>query len=188
MYTVWGLLAGLFELVGSFPYLIAILKRQTRPSRATWIIWSIVAIITFVSYHASGAQETLWQPGVAVFFNLLFAILSFTYGTGGKTKADILCFIGAVLSLSLWYITSNPVVALTSIVITAAIGSVPTIIKSYRHPELENTLAWSLWTLAATSNLLAIRDWHYAIVIYPLQAFLAVGTITILVVRKRLRQ
>jgi hypothetical protein len=179
-----GYIAGFFEGIGALPYLYSMIRKRTKPSRTTWFIWSGVSIILFLTYYLSGARETLWQPGIAVLFNLLFAILSLKYGVGGTNRLDIFCFVGAIISLVLWAFTKNPVVGMTIIVIIAIIGSIPTIIKVSKHPESEDKITWLCWSLGAILNLFAIKSWTYEIAFYPIQAAVILSLIFLLLLRQ----
>ncbi len=181
--AVFGYISGFFEGVGALPYLYSIIRKETKPSRTTWFIWSAVSIILFLTYYLSGARETLWQPGIAVLFNLIFAILSLKYGVGGTSKLDIFCFVGAAVSLILWFFTRNPIVGMTIIVIVAIIGSIPTILKAYKNPESEDKITWLLWSAGAILNLFAIKSWTYAIIFYPIQAAVILTLIFVLLMR-----
>ena len=184
-HTTFGYVSGVLEGIGALPYLYSILNGQTKPSRATWLIWSMVGIILFITYYLSGARETLWQPGIAVLFNLTFATLSLKYGVGGTTKLDILCFIGVAIALFFWAITSSPVVGMTIIVIIATIGSIPTILKVYKDSQSENKSTWLFWVLANIANLLAIKSWSYEIIFYPIESTLVISFIYFLLIRKK---
>lgn len=183
-FILFGCIAGFLEIIGTLPYYATIFSKKTKPSRATWFIWSILSIVLFATYYSSGARETLWQPGLAMFFNASFAILSLKYGVGGTTKLDIFCFLGALLSLTLWYITQDPVVGLTVIIVVAVIGSIPTIVKVWKDPQTENSTTWLLWALANVANLFAIRSWDYEIALYPIEATIVISLIFFLTLRK----
>ncbi len=168
-HEVWGYISGVLEWLWALPYLIAILLWKIQPSRTTWFIWSGVSIILFITYYYSWAQETLWQPWVAIGFNMLFALLSLKYWVGGTTKLDLFCFWGSILSLIVWYFTSNPVIALTMIVTIAFIGAIPTMIKTYHNPQSESSLTWFIWTSSSIANILAISTWSFAIAFFPIE-------------------
>ncbi|MFA6550331.1 MAG: hypothetical protein WCT36_03185 [Candidatus Gracilibacteria bacterium] len=188
MHQFIGITSGLFEFVGGFTYAYSIIKGKTKPSRATWFIWSLAGIMIFSTYYASGAETTLWQPAAALLWNITFALLSLKFGVGGLLKTDIFCFIGSLFSMLLWILTKNPVIALTCIVAVGAIGSIPTILKVYKSPMKEDLKTWTLWFLAAFLNVIAIDKFSYAIAVYPLECVIVIGVIFGLVARKKLRR
>lgn len=181
-----GYLSGTFEFVGALPYLHSIINKKTKPNRATWLIWSLVSVILFCTYYLSGARATLWQPGAAVLFNVVFAFLAFRHsGMSRVGKLDAGCFLGAMLALIAWGLTRNPLIGMTVIVIVAIIGSVPTILKVYENPGSEDRLTWLLWSLAALANLFAVKSWTFAIALYPIEVAVVIPLIFALNLRKK---
>jgi hypothetical protein len=95
--------------------------------------------------------------------------LSTKYGEGGTAdKTDIICLIGGILSIVLWIITGNPLLALILNLAIDQFALIPTIKKSYLRPEGENFWAWFGTSLGDFINLLAIEKFLFSIVIYPL--------------------
>ena len=184
MHQIIGIISGLLEFIGGFTYAYAIIKGKTKPSRATWFIWSLAGVMIFSTYYASGAETTLWQPAAAVLWNIAFAFLSLKFSIGGLTKTDIFCFVGSLLSALLWALTNNPVIALTWIVTVGAIGSIPTIVKVHKNSTKEDSLTWALWFSAAFLNVIAINKFSYANAVYPVECAVVIGVIFGLVGRK----
>jgi len=75
-----GEIAGYVNLIAYFPYFVSIIKGDTKPSKTTWWIWSILEIMLSSSYIASGAESTKWLPIAGFVGMLLTAILSVWYG------------------------------------------------------------------------------------------------------------
>lgn len=184
-HIIAGYISWIFELIWVLPYLFSIITKKTQPSRVTWFVYSLVGIILFLTYYLSWARETLWQPWVAVLFNITFAVLSIKYWTWWATKLDKSCILGVLITLIAWYITKDPVIGMTFIVIVAIIGSIPTIVKVYTNPETEDSLTWVIWALAWIINLFAIKTWHYEIIFYPIEVAVVVSTICALILRKK---
>ena len=59
---VVGKVAGAISLAGSVPYVLSTLRGQTRPNRATWIIWAMVGAVMASSYYATGGGPSIWVP------------------------------------------------------------------------------------------------------------------------------
>ena len=88
MYKLIGVFAGIISMIAFVPYIISILKKETQPSRASWIIWTVVALMILSSYKMSGAVETIWVPVSYFLGPFVVAILSVKYGVGGWTRMD----------------------------------------------------------------------------------------------------
>ena len=179
-----GGVAGIIAFSAYVIYIIAVLKGTTTPSRATWFIWSVLGIIIGLSYFFSGARTTIWVPLGEVLGPLVIAILAIKYGEGGWTKLDRFCIFGSAISLALWGISGSPIVGLLSSVTVDIIAAIPTIVKSYKRPDGEDKLAWTMTFVANFLNLFAIDRWVFAVLLYPIYSSIVDGTITALLYRR----
>ncbi len=180
-----GMAAGALSLLAFVPYIIAILRGQTRPNRVTWWIWATTGAVLLASYHFSGADTTIWVPASYFVASLATALLSIRYGEGGATPLDRGCLLGAGAGLLLWWWFDAPVVALVTTLGVDFAGAVPTIRKAWIAPHTEDRLAWALFLAGNALNLIAVDRWEFAIAVYPVYFLLASGTISLLVLRPR---
>lgn len=183
--AVSGKVAGIVSFIAFLPYILAILRGQTKPNRATWWIWTIVGFMLGASYYSSGANHTIWVPVSYVVGPLIIAILSIKHGEGGWTRFDRNCLLGAGISLVLWRLFDSPLIALLINLFIDFMGALPTIRKAYNEPESEDRTAWALFFTGNTANLFAVEKWTFAISIYPIYMFLTSGLIMALVFRSK---
>ncbi|MDP3999134.1 MAG: hypothetical protein Q8P76_00890 [bacterium] len=179
--AIAGIAAGILALAAFIPYVISILKNQTRPSRATWFIWAIQDILTLASYYASGAKETIWVPIGFTIGATTSAALSVKYGERGWSKLDIACLIGAGISIPTWLMLNDPLIVLLINLFIAVIGVIPTLKKAHLDPASENKPTWILFVISALFNLFAVEEWKFAIVIYPIVIALIDGSVAAVV-------
>jgi hypothetical protein len=185
--VVLGLIAGAIALCAYVVYVISILRGKTKPNRATWWIWSFMGLVVALSYQFSGADTTIWVPYVEFLGPFSVALLSLKYGEGGlDNKMDIVCLAGATLSIILWIIFKNPVVALVTNLAVDSFALIPTIKKSYLRPEGEDFWAWVGTGTADTLNLFAVGRFTFAILLYPIYMLISdLIIITVLFIRKK---
>lgn len=183
--AVAGKVAGITALAALVPYILAILRGETKPNRATWWIWTVVGFMLGASYYSSGANHTIWVPVSYIIAPIIVAILSIKYGVGGWTRFDRYCLLGAGVSVVLWWMFSSPLVALLINLFIDLMGALPTIRKAYYEPESENFTAWVLNFAANTINLFAIERWTFAIAVYPIFMFTTCGLITTFIFIRR---
>lgn len=176
-----GRVAGILSLAAFFPYIVATLRRKTRPNRATWFIWTVMGFILGASYYSSGANHTMWVPVSYIIGPFVTVILSLKYGEGGWTRFDRNCLLGAGMSAILWWMFKSPLIALTINLFIDFLGALPTIRKAYHKPEGEDRTAWGLFIAGNTANLFAVERWSFSIAAYPIYMFLASGAIAALV-------
>lgn len=186
-YETIGYIAGMLALGGYIPYIIAILRGQTKPNRATWLIWTIVGGLLAVSYIAAGENsKSIWLP-IGYFVGPFFtALLSIRYGYSAWSKLDSICVLLALLSLIPWLLTHNPITTLAINVFIDLLGAVPTLVKTYREPETEDLTAWFIFFVANTLQLFAIETWNLT-ALYPLYLFFLAGSLTILILKDKIR-
>lgn len=189
--AIAGIGAGTLALLSFFPYVRGILHGKTRPNRATWWIWTIVAGIIVASYVFSNEPTgyTIILPISYFLGQGLIAMLSLKYGVGGWAPFDRLCLLGAGLSLILWWLLSSPLAALLVNIAVDFFGALPTIRKSYLEPETENMAAWLLTVGGDTLNLFAIQAITIFVITYPVYLFatdgIILGLLLLPFVRKR---
>ncbi len=184
--AIAGRVAGILALAGGIPYIIAILRKQTKPNKATWWIWTVVGFTLGASYYSSGADHTIWVPVSYIIGPFVVAILSLKYGEGGWTRFDRICLLGAVISVALWWMSNSPLIALCINLFIDFMGALPTIRKSYYKPEGEDRSAWIIFLIGNTVNLFAVEKWTFAIAAYPIYMFVADCLIvTLLLLRPR---
>jgi len=186
--TIAGKLAGIISLSAFFPYILSILRRETKPNRASWIIWAIVSSIIALSYRDVGASYAFLAPVGYVVGSIIVLILSIRNGVGGWTPFDRLCLIGAAFSLLLWRIFNSPISALLVNLFINFLGTLPTIRKAWYQPETESKIAWVLFSSGTIVNLFAIEKWTFSMAVYPISMVFIVGIVVILVLwTKRLK-
>ncbi len=183
--ATFGIIAGIFSFCAYLFYIVAILKGTTKPSRSTWIIWSVIGIILAFSYKASGAENTIWVAVSEAIAPTIIALLSIKYGVGGTDKIDIVCFLGSLFSLLLWWIFGSPIIALVSNLIIDFFAAIPTIHKSWLNSKGEDKFAWSMTQTGNLFNLFAIDKLTFAVLVYPIYTFIIDGVIMGILYKKR---
>jgi hypothetical protein len=169
--SVLGLLAGVLSLLAFVPYILSILRGQTRPNRATWWVWTVCNGVLFASYYAAGERRSAWVPMSYTASSLFVALLSIKRGEGGLSKFDRGCVLGSAVGLALWGLSGSPITALAVNIGVDFAGALPTIRKTYLDPRSESLLAWALFLAANAVNLFAVETWSSPSVALPVYYF-----------------
>jgi len=180
-----GIAAGVVGLAGFVPYIYSTIKGKTRPNRATWWIWAVLALIIATSYHSVGAGDTIWVTISFFIGPLAIALLSIKHGEGGWNRFDGACLVGAGIGIALWVVFNAPLAALLLTIAIDGLGLLPTIRKSIIRPESEDRLSWTLFFSASVLNLVALDSWAFELAVYPVYIFLLEGTMMYLLWRPR---
>ncbi len=172
-----GVVAGGLALLSMIPYVVSIVRGETRPSLTTWAIWTVAGSMVAATYLASGATHTWWLAAAYVINPLVVTLLSIRYGVRASEPLDWICLGGALSSLVPWLVYKSPAVALYINILVDLLGALPTFKKSVLMPESENRLSWLMTFVAAGFNILAVERWEPEIFVYPVYAFITTGMI-----------
>ena len=171
-------------------YVFSILQGETKPSRSTWWILSLVSFLTIGTSYSTGATHSLYIQSAYLIGYILIAVLSLSpkYGYGNKLSLiDVICICGAFLCGIVWVVFNSPVIAFISSIAIDFIGLLPTINKVRYISVEENSTSWIIGSIAALINLFGLYinlssriDWIYAIYLVITNLF-----ITILVLKNK---
>jgi len=168
-----GFWAGVISLIAYAPYIYSIFKGKTKPSRSSWWIWSLVGLVILMSYYSAGARNTIWIPGVFFICPLVVALLSIKYGANSSLdlldKASITI---SVASLFVWYILGVPATTLFVNILIDSLGYLSTFKKTWKDSLSENGLTWILFFLGSVLNLVALENYSFPIMLYPVYMFM----------------
>jgi len=179
--AIAGWTAGVLSLAAFIPYIAAIMRGQTTPNRATWLIWTIIGIAAGSSYYAAGAGDTAWVALSYIAGPSIIFILSIKRGEGGWSRLDRACLLLAGASLLTWRLSGSALLGLCMSLVADLMAASPTIVKAYLKPQGEDRPSWTIWSVAGAINLVAIDDWGaLSIVVYPIYMLLCAGTIAAL--------
>jgi hypothetical protein len=179
-----GWMAAIVTLSALSLYVFDIFKGSIKPERATWFIWTILGIITFLSQKADGAHASLWFIGAQTFGSCIIFVLSLKYGSGGLTKFDLTCLVAAGFGLILWKLTSNPFYALLINIGIDATGAIPTIRKAYLDPASETPLPWFMSGAGGWLGALAVGQLSFTLLLYPVYLATIDTTVALLLLRR----
>lgn len=169
--ALFGIAAGILAFASDPVFIADTIRGRAKPSRVSWWIFGLLNGMIATSYFASGARTTVWIPLAYSVGSFVIAVLSVKYGEGRWTKLDSLYLTGALGGALIWWVSQSSQIALFIFVFVDLCGIVPTIYKSYRNPQHESRLGWTITTAASALNLFAIDSWAFAIVLYPVYAF-----------------
>ena len=168
MLIAFGFLAALLSSLSFLPYIYDIFRKGVRPERSSWFIWGLLGTVTFLSQWADGATTSLWMSGVQVVGDIFIFLVALKYGEGGFRKRDIVALLTAVLGLTLWHITGNPLTALILAIIVDFSGAWLIVIKVYEKPKSEPNDIWILAGMSGLFAALAVGSWDTGLLLYPL--------------------
>ena len=176
MKEIISAIAGLLQIAGFFLYIRAILRKETVPVKASWIIWASLDTITIAGmYVKNTVNGQIIGVVLGVWIVLIFAL---KHGTPDWTKLDKFCFGGAVFGIALWKIFDNPVLGIVTSLSVLFLGSIPTFVSAWKDSSREDRLAWKIFWASCVCAVIAIPRWTLADAAQPI-AFFTIDTIMI---------
>ncbi len=163
---VGAIIAGL----GSLSYLIDTVKGKIQPNRVTFFFWSLAPLVAFAAEIKEGVGIQSLLTFMVGFTPLLILIASFankkSYWKLGSF--DYICGILSFLGLTLWYITGKGNIAIFFSILADILAALPTYVKSYHHPETENSWGYSTAAINAIITVLTIKKWNFGYYAFPI--------------------
>lgn len=168
-------IAGVLVVSAYFPYILAIFRRETEPSRSTWIIWTSQSLLTAAGMFMAGTLNV--QIAVVAFGDVVTLLLALRFGESKWEKLDVVLLVVAGIGTVEWLSTSDPIVAVvTGLGVTSA-GSIATIEKLWRKPRSEDWVAYSFMVLSCVFQIAATRSWTIVGAAQPIVFLLNAGPI-----------
>lgn len=190
VYSILGILSGVVCGIGYLPYIYATIKKKNKPHPFSWILWSVLNLVSLITYMGLGAHETMPLAIMNFIGPLVIAIMSIKYWVGSFSKFDYVCLFLSAFSVLIYLVFHSASTALTFNLVADFLVYLPTMRKAYREPETEDLLTWILFFIANILSVFAISKWSYGIGVFPV--YLAVTTLivcaTILLGRARVRR
>lgn len=185
MLEIIGILSGVIAFLASIPYIIDIVKGNTKPQRMAWVIFITLSGISFFAQLAEGATNSLWFPAVLFLQSIIIFALTLKFGMGGFSKFDIGSFIASILIMIIWWVTKSPAIAIVCGVLVNTIGKILVTQKVYQHPKTEYLPTWVWSAVASVLAVAAVGGWDWILIITPLQNAVTVGIIATIIFLRR---
>ena len=162
------------------PYIRSILTNEIKPHVFSWIIWGSTTFIVFLAQMQGGGGAGAWPIGVSGLVTLYVAFLAFTKKSDiSITRLDWSFFLLAMVSLPLWYFTSDPLWAVVILTLVDVLGFGPTVRKAYHHPFEENLVFFALFFLRNVLAIAALETYSVTTVLFP--AVIATACVVLMV-------
>ncbi len=184
-------LVALLDIWVAARYCAKLIRRETFPRIATWLIFEIGVLMSLAAYFAS-RDHSLVKAALNVTDGIVVTVIlgSLLVQQRGRkilfTKNEQLCLVIASVTVAAWIVTKTAWVGFVGFQVVMSVAYFPTIEsvwqwKPGRSPEPVET--WSINAIAALIGVVIdITGSHdYIAMLYPLRAFLLCMIIAALV-------
>lgn len=183
----FAIVGALIASLGGLYYLYETIVGKAQPNRITWLLWGIFPMVIFVAQRAQGVEGISWASFVAGLSPLLVVGASFlnekAYWKG--EPRDYYLMAAAIVGIALWAITDDPNLAILFSLLADVLAGVPTLIKSYRHPQSESWIAYAISTVGFGISLLSIQAYDFQNAAFVTYLFVMNATFALLASRGR---
>jgi hypothetical protein len=172
--------------VGSLAYMRDTLRGTTQPNRVTWVLWAFAPLLASAVEFRSGVGLRTLTTFIVGFMPLLVFVASF-HNPAAVWKIRPLDYVCGAMSLAgtaAWLATQNGVVAIVAAMAADFLAGVPTLIKSWSHPESESVSSYVGAVINSGILLLTVVHWTTEVAAFPL-FILCVGSVEVLLVGGR---
>ncbi|MCB9806154.1 hypothetical protein H6775_03285 [Candidatus Nomurabacteria bacterium] len=180
-------IGAIIYVLGSFVYFRDTLKGDTKPNKISWALW---ALISFVA-TAIGLLEGVGWAVLPVFMSglgpaiILFVSFKNKNAYWKLGTLDWTCGILSLISLVVWIITRDGILALSLIIFTDVLASFPTLVKSWKYPETESGIAYLAWVINAATAFFAANNYDFVNLAFPTYIVVMDGLLFIAAYRKK---
>jgi len=172
--------------IAFFPYIRSIQIGKTKPHVFSWVIWGSTTFVVFLAQLADKGGAGAWPIGVSGLVTLYVAVLAYIKKSDVTiTRTDWLFFITAMMSLPLWYLTADPLVAVVILTTVDVFGFAPTFRKAYVFPFEEKLTFFVLMAVRNVISILALANYSLTTVLFPAVTAIACLVFIVMVIYRR---
>lgn len=175
------------QMIGIFFYIRETVRGNTKPNRVTWLMWSLAPLIASAAAFSDGIRWATLPVFMAGFGPLLVFVASFANAKSyWKLEFfDYICGAFSVLALVLWGITNEPVIAIIFAIFSDGFAAIPTIVKSWKHPETESVDPYATGVFNALTSFFALRTFGFSELAFPIYLVFVNLSLIVAIYRKK---
>jgi len=184
MKEAFAIIAALLAVAGGIPYLRHVLKGRAQPHPYTWMVSSIVSLITFFGMVVKGAGIGALPTAVSEGFTIIIFLSSLKYGFKKIPKNDAVYLVIALLGIIPWILTKDPTLSVIIAVGIDVISFIPTLKKTWNHPETETSSVYSMNVARHILTLFSLQSYNVATTFHSIAMIIINSVVTSLIFRK----
>ncbi len=166
----WIYLGTAIGALGTCVYLRDTLRGTTKPNRVTWLLWAVAPLLAAAVELDEGVGLRALPTFMVGFMPLLVFAASFHNRDAmwRIRRIDYACGAMSVVGTVVWLVTRNGVLAISAAILADFLAGVPTIMKSWTHPETETVYSYIGAVISMGIVLLTIQHWTFDVAAFPI--------------------
>ncbi len=165
----WIFLGVAVGALGTAVYLRDTLRGTTKPNRVTWLLWAVAPLLAAAVELSDGVGLRVLPTFMVGFMPLLVFAASFrSQGAVWRVRRlDYACGLMSVVGTAVWLATRNGVLAICAAIAADFLAGVPTLMKSWSHPQTETVHTYVGAVVSMGILLLTIQRWTFEVAAFP---------------------
>jgi hypothetical protein len=166
----WIYLGTAIGAAGALVYLRDTLRGTTQPNRVTWLLWAVAPLLAAAVELSEGVRLQALPTFMVGFMPLLIFIASFhnSAAVWKVRRMDYACGAFSVVGTIVWLVTRNGVLAISAAIAADFLAGVPTLMKSWTHPQTETVHSYIGALISMIVLLLTVDHWTFDVVAFPI--------------------
>jgi hypothetical protein len=166
----WVYLGSAIAALGTAVYLRDTLRGTTKPNRVTWLLWAVAPLLAAAVELNEGVGLRALPTFMIGFMPVLVFVASFhnPASVWKIRRIDYACGAMSVIGTAVWLITRNGVLAISAAIAADFLAGLPTVMKSWTHPETETVHSYVGAVISMVIVLLTIDHWTFDVAAFPL--------------------
>jgi hypothetical protein len=166
----WIYLGTAIGALGTAVYLRDTLRGTTKPNRVTWLLWAVAPLLAAAVEFDEGVGLRALPTFMIGFMPLLVFAASFANRSSVWTirRFDYACGAVSVVGTLVWLVTRNGVLGISAAIVADFMAGIPTVRKSWTHPETETVHSYVGAVVSMAIVLLTIDEWTFDVAAFPI--------------------
>ena len=166
----WIYLGTAIGALGAALYLRDTLRGTTKPNRVTWLLWAVAPLLAAAVEFNQGIGLRALPTFMVGFMPLLIFVASFhnPASVWKIRRIDYACGVFSVVGTVVWLVTRNGVLAISAAIAADFLAGIPTLMKSWTHPQTETVYSYLGAVVSMGIVLLTITDWTFEVAAFPI--------------------
>jgi hypothetical protein len=179
----WVYFGSAIGALGAAVYLRDTLRGTTKPNRVTWLLWAVAPLLAAAVELDEGVGLRALPTFMVGFMPLLVFIASFhnPASVWRIRRIDYACGVMSVIGTVTWLVTRNGVLAISAAIAADFMAGVPTLMKSWTHPETETVHSYVGAVISMVIVLLTVEHWTFDVAAFPL-FIVVMGSVLVVVI------
>lgn len=169
------LISVVLSLIGSSTYIRDTLKGKTKPNKVTWFLWALAPLIAFFIQKNEGIGLVNLLTFMVGFMPFVIFLSSFVNKNSywKITTFDIICGSLALIGILFYVFEKNAIIAVLILIIADGLAVLPTLRKSFYHPETESHTTFLFGIIGSGIVILSLPQYSLLYLGFPLYIFIA---------------